>query len=404
MNIYLVGGAVRDKLLNLPFSERDYVVVGGTPEQMIEQGFSPVGKDFPVFLHPKTKEEYALARKEKKSGHGYGGFRFDTDPQVTLEEDLLRRDLTINAIAEDHKGNIIDPYGGREDLDKKILRHVSDAFAEDPLRVLRVARFAARFHKLGFSIAPQTLKLMQRLSQSGELQYLTTERVWQEIDKALHGPAFSTFIQVLRDCGALTVLLPEVDNLFGVPQRADYHPEIDTGTHILMSLDIAESLTDDASVRFAVLVHDLGKGVTPSDILPRHIGHEDAGVPLVNRVCDRLKVPNHYRELALLVTRYHLLCHKAPGLKPKTTLKLLQKLDAFRRPERFERFVISCEADGRGRAGYQDKPYAPGDWLRRAVEQLSTVSAKNFEGSTGKALGEAINKRRLRILEELKKS
>lgn len=406
---YLVGGAVRDKLLKFPFTERDYVVVGSSPEQMTELGFHPAGKDFPVFLHPETGEEYALARREKKAGHGYGGFTFYTSPDVTLEEDLLRRDLTINAMAEDGDGNLIDPYGGQRDLAAKTLRHVSAAFIEDPLRVLRVARFAARYHSLGFTIAPGTLTLMQQLSQSGELQQLSAERVWQEINKTLLGPDFAIFIQVLRDCGALEVLLPEVDALFGVPQRADYHPEIDTGVHLLMSLDIAATLDrltaeQKAQITFAVLMHDLGKGVTPADILPRHIGHEEGGVPLVENVCARLKVPNHFRDLALLVTRYHLLCHKAPGLRPKATLKLLQNLDAFRRPERFGLFLLSCESDARGRKDFQDKPYASGEWLRNAFRQLDAVAPKEFirQGIAGKAIGEAIDQRRLEILKGLR--
>lgn len=404
MKYYLVGGAVRDKLLNYPSSERDYVVVGSSPEEMTKLGYRPVGKDFPVFLHPHTQEEYALARKERKAGHGYGGFEFFTSPDITLEEDLSRRDLTINAMAEDRDGNLIDPYGGRQDLNDRLLRHVSPAFAEDPLRVLRVARFAARYHHLGFTIAPETQALMQDLSSSGELTYLTPERVWQEIDKALHSKAFAIFIQTLRDCGGLAALLPEVDNLFGVPQRADYHPEIDTGIHVLMALEIAETLTEDAAVRFAVLLHDLGKGITPEDVLPRHIGHEEGGVPLVTQVCDRLKTPNQYRDLAILVTRYHLLCHKAPFLRPQTVLKLLQNIDAFRRPERFQQFLLACEADGRGREGFQKKPYDSGVWLNTAFSQVNAVSAGEFieQGLSGKRLGKAITERRLNILKALR--
>ena len=291
MNLYLVGGAVRDKLLGYPFTEKDWVVVGATPEEMIEQGFRQVGSDFPVFLHPKTKEEHALARTERKSGPGYKGFQCFSDTSVTLEEDLSRRDLTINAIAEDNEGNLIDPYGGQRDIANKILRHVSDAFVEDPLRVLRVARFAARYQHLGFTIAPETLALMTAITSSGELQHLTPERVWVETNKGLGERSPRTYIEVLRHCGALKVLLPEVDQLFGVAQRADYHPEIDTGIHVLMALDQTAALDDDSAARFAVLVHDLGKGITPKDVLPKHSGHEERGVELVNALCDRLKAP-----------------------------------------------------------------------------------------------------------------
>ena len=397
MQTYLVGGAVRDKLLDHPFTERDWVVIGSSPKEMSSLGYKPVGKDFPVFLHPESKEEYALARTERKSGVGYKEFKFHTGADVTLEQDLVRRDLTINAMAEDADGNLIDPYNGQRDLHDKILRHVSDAFVEDPLRVLRVARFAARYQHLGFTIAPETLSLMGEISASGELEALTPERVWMETDRALAENSPRTYIEVLKNCNALAVLLPEVDCLFGVPQRADFHPEVDTGLHILMALDQAATLSKNPAVRFSTLVHDLGKGITPDDILPRHIGHEEKGVPLVKAVCKRYKVPNHYRELAIATTRYHLLCHKAPYLRPTTTMKLLKGLDAFRRPEKFSQFLLCCEADARGRKGFEDKPYESGQWLAQTFEAIQTVDSGPLikQGLTGKKLGKAIEQQRL---------
>ena len=409
MKTYLVGGAVRDKLLGIIPKERDFVVVGSSPEEMGNKGFKPVGKDFPVFLHPETNEEYALARREKKDGHGYGGFQFFTSPEITLEEDLLRRDLTINAIAESEHGEVIDPYGGQRDLEQRVLRHVSDAFIEDPLRVLRVARFAARFVHFGFSIAPETLVLMKELVTSGELGHLSPERIWQELETALTEGSPATFIRELRNCNALVALLPEVDALFGVPQRADYHPEVDTGIHLLMSLDCATQLTngkpdnEKSLIRFAVLMHDLGKAKTPQAILPRHIGHEAAGVPLVHAVCDRFKIPNRHRELAALVCEYHLLCHQAQELRPATLLKLLGNLDAYRRPERLSQFVSACEADARGRLGFEEKPYPSGQWLETVYQQTAQVSPQQFldQGIKGKALGEAIHQERLGIIKQL---
>ena len=308
MQIYRVGGAVRDRLLNYPSSENDWVVVGASPQALIDRGYRPVGRDFPVFIHPQSGEEYALARTERKSGHGYGGFTFYTASNVTLIEDLQRRDLTINAIAEDSEGRLIDPYNGQRDLDDKILRHVSDAFLEDPLRVLRTARFAARYHHLGFSIASETMDAMRVLVDSGEMKHLVAERVWRETQRALGEQTPQVYFQTLRDCGALACILPEVDRLFGVAQRPDFHPEIDTGVHTMMALEQAAKLSDDCSVRFAVLVHDVGKGITPADVLPRHTGHEARGLPLVKTLCERLKVPNEYRKLALVVTEYHLQC------------------------------------------------------------------------------------------------
>ena len=405
MQIYLVGGAVRDKLLGYPFQEKDWVAVGSSPEEMLALGYKAVGSDFPVFLHPDTKEEYALARTERKSGIGYKGFQFHTDEDVTLEQDLERRDLTINAIAEDADGNLIDPYNGQRDLENKVLRHVSEAFVEDPLRVLRVARFAARYHHLGFTIAEETLALMKMLSASGELEALTPERVWQETDRAFTERSPRTYIEVLRKCGALKVLLPEVDCLFGIPQRADYHPEVDTGLHILLSLDQAAALSNDPAARFAVLMHDLGKGRTPDDVLPRHIGHEEKGVPLVKAVCKRLKVPNHYRDLAVAATRYHLLCHKAPWLRPATILKLLKNLDAFRRPERFEQFLLCCEADARGRIGFEDKPYESGQWLAETFRQIQQIDNQPLldQGLSGKQFGNALEQQQLDIIASRRK-
>ena len=404
MDLYLVGGAVRDKLLNYPFSERDWVVVGATPDELIHKGFQQVGSDFPVFLHPETKEEYALARTERKSGVGYKGFQFFADTSVTLEQDLSRRDLTINAIAEDNEGNLIDPYNGQKDLNEKTLRHVSEAFAEDPLRVLRVARFAARYQHLGFTIAAETLSLMTEITASGELQYLTAERVWVETEKALRERSPRTYIEVLRQCNALKVLFPELERLFGVAQRADYHPEIDTGIHVLMALDQATALDNDTATRFAVLVHDLGKGITPKDVLPKHTGHEERGVQLVNDLCDRLKVPNRYRDLAVSVSRYHLLCHKAPTLRPKTILKILNGVGALRQPEKLAQFIRCCESDARGRLGFENTTYKSGIWLTKVFNAIQTIDNKEFiqQGLSGKSLGEAIDRKRQQIISDFK--
>jgi tRNA nucleotidyltransferase (CCA-adding enzyme) len=404
MDLYLVGGAVRDKLLNYPFSERDWVVVGATPDELIHKGFQQVGSDFPVFLHPETKEEYALARTERKSGVGYKGFQFFADTSVTLEQDLSRRDLTINAIAEDNEGNLIDPYNGQKDLNEKTLRHVSEAFAEDPLRVLRVARFAARYQHLGFTIAAETLSLMTEITASGELQYLTAERVWVETEKALRERSPRTYIEVLRQCNALKALFPEIDRLFGVAQRADYHPEIDTGIHVLMALDQATALDNDTATRFAVLVHDLGKGITPKDVLPKHTGHEERGVQLVNDLCDRLKVPNRYRDLAVSVSRYHLLCHKAPTLRPKTILKILNGVGALRQPEKLAQFIRCCESDARGRLGFENTTYKSGIWLTKVFNAIQTIDNQEFiqQGLSGKALGEAIARKRQQIISDFK--
>ncbi len=404
MNIYLVGGAVRDQLLGYPHSERDWVVVGARPQELLDQGFQQVGRDFPVFLHPESKEEYALARTERKKGHGYTGFEVHYDPDVTLEEDLQRRDLTINAMAKTPDGEIIDPYGGQRDLAARLLRHVSEAFVEDPLRVLRVARFAARYAHLGFGVAPETLALMAEITRQGELAHLPAERLWVEMERALREQDPAVFVQVLRDCGALEALLPEVDALFGVPQTPEHHPEVDTGVHTLMVLEQAARLSPATTVRFAALVHDLGKAITPEAELPRHIAHEHRGLPLVKRLCERLKVPNRHRQLALTVCEYHLHCHRARELRGKTLLKLLRGTGALRQPEQFEEFLLACEADARGREGLESRPYPQADYLRRALAVAQSVTALEFreQGLTGKALGQAIADEQIRRLEALR--
>ena len=406
MKVYLVGGAVRDALLGYPSSERDWVVVGASPRELLDRGYQQVGRDFPVFLHPETRDEYALARTERKQGHGYTGFAVHCDPAVTLEQDLLRRDLTVNAMARSAEGEIIDPYGGQRDLAARVLRHVSAAFVEDPLRVLRTARFAARYAHLGFSVAPETLALMAEIVGQGELAHLPAERIWVELERALGERDPQVFVQVLRDCGALEALLPEVEALFGVPQTERYHPEIDTGIHTLMALQQAARLTPASDVRFALLVHDLGKGTTPRDEWPRHIAHEQRGLQLVERVCQRLKAPGQYRELALKVCQYHTHCHRALELRGKTLLGLLQATDALRRPERFEAFLLACEADARGRRGLEQCDYPQADYLRRALAAAREVSAADFsaQGLQGKALGDAIASERVRRLEALRRA
>ncbi len=373
MKIYSVGGAVRDALLGLPVVDRDHVVVGATVEDMLARGFRPVGKDFPVFLHPQTHEEYALARTERKTAPGYRGFVFHADPSVTLEEDLARRDLTINAIAMDEAGGIVDPYGGRADIAARVLRHVSPAFAEDPVRVLRVARFTARF--ADFAVAPETLELMRRMSENGEVDHLVAERVWQELAKGLMEARPSRMFETLRACGALPRLLPELAALWGVPQRGDYHPEIDTGVHVMMVIDMAARLALPLPARFAALMHDLGKGVTPPDVLPRHTGHEAAGAKLLKRLCERLRVPADCRDLALLVAVFHGDIHRAELLRPSTMTRLIERCDALRRPERFEELLGACEADYRGRAGFSEKPYPQAGQWRAAVAAVRAVDA-----------------------------
>ena len=403
MQVYLVGGAVRDHLLGHPYHEKDYVVVGATPEQLLVQGFQPVGKDFPVFLHPETKDEYALARTERKSGHGYHGFEFHTDPSVTLEQDLIRRDLTINAMAMDNDGNVYDPYGGQQDLCNKVLRHVSDAFVEDPLRVLRIARFAARYHALGFVVAPETLLLMQELAESGELDALTPERVWKETSRALMEAHADAYFETLRTCGALKVLFPELDALFGIPQRPEYHPEIDCGVHTMMSLQQACRANYSLDVRFAVLLHDLGKALTPADELPRHIMHEERGIRPVTEVCDRLRVPTNTKQLALAVCKEHLKCHQALSLKPGTLWRLLQRLDVLRRPERVEAFVQACECDSRGRLGLEDRDYPQASYILEAIQVVRSIKAQDLPADVqGPDIGEMLIERRIKAIEQLK--
>ena len=404
MKIYRVGGAVRDKLLNYPCYENDWVVVGSSPEEMIKLGYQPVGNDFPVFIKTETGEEYALARTERKSGVGYQGFTFHTAPNISLEDDLIRRDLTINAMAEDADGNIIDPYGGQKDLRRKVLRHVSDAFIEDPLRVLRVARFAARYHHLGFTIAPETEALMKSIVNRGELADLIAERVWKETDRALCEQSPDLFIQTLRNCGALAALLPEVNALFGVAQRADYHPEIDTGIHTLMALQQAAILSDKPAIRFSVLVHDLGKGVTPSHILPSHSGHEARGLPLVKAVCDRLKAPNEHRQLAMVVTEFHLLCHKALELRPTTLLTLLKTVGAIKSPTKLEDFLTCCIADAKGRTGFESRDYASAPYLRAAAKALHDLDISDIvnSGVNGAEIGKQLALRQIDALQQLK--
>ncbi len=375
MQIYQVGGAIRDKLLGLAVKDHDWVVVGTTPEQMLKQGYKPVGRDFPVFLHPKTHEEYALARTERKTSPGYTGFVFHAAPDVTLEQDLIRRDLTINAIAMAKDGQLIDPYNGQQDLQNKILRHVSPAFAEDPVRILRLARFYARFAPLGFTIADETLTLMRQMVNSGEVDALVPERVWQETQRALAEQQPRAFFEALRDCGALARIFPELDALFGVPQTETHHPEIDTGIHSLMVLDQACQLSPEPRVRCAALLHDLGKGTTPEADWPRHIGHEARSLPSVRQLCQRLRIPNDFRDLALLAAQYHTHCHRAAELRPNTLLETLQALDAFRRPERFEEFLLTCIADSRGRLGFEDKDYPQAELFRRAYSAALSVDA-----------------------------
>jgi len=386
IEVYLVGGAVRDRLLGRFPADRDFVVVGATPEAMIAQGFRQVGKDFPVFLHPRTKEEYALARTERKTGPGYRGFVFHAAPDVTLEEDLRRRDLTINALAEDAQGNLIDYYGGRSDLENRVLRHVSPAFAEDPVRLLRLARYAARYAELGFTVADETMALLRSMVDRGEVDALVPERVWQELVKALVAPKPSRFFDVLREAGALARLMPEVDRLFGIPQRVQWHPEIDTGIHTMMVVDMAARLTSDPETAssetadpetvFAALTHDLGKGTTPPDILPVHRGHEQRSLALVEALCNRLKAPRRFRELARGVARYHGMAHKVDEWRPGTVLDLLEGLDAFRRPKRFEQALIAFEADYRGRASYQDRAYSQAPRLRRFFAAARSVDVR----------------------------
>jgi tRNA nucleotidyltransferase (CCA-adding enzyme) len=372
LEIYAVGGAVRDELLGLPVKDRDYVVVGATPEQMIALGYRPVGKDFPVFLHPATHEEYALARTERKSGRGYRGFQIFASPEVTLEEDLARRDLTINAMARDAQGRLIDPFDGAADLRARVLRHVGPAFVEDPVRVLRVARFAARFD---FDVAPETLALMRRMVDEGEVDHLVAERVWQELERGLMAEHPLRMFQALRACGALARVLPELEALFGVPQPPQHHPEIDTGDHTLRTLACAAANGEPLEVRFAVLVHDLGKATTPQAEWPRHLGHEARSLPLIEALCARLRVPSACRELALAVAKWHTHVHRALELRPDTLLKVLEQCDAFRRPQRFDAVLRACECDARGRLGLEGRPYPQADRMRTAARAGAAVDA-----------------------------
>lgn len=404
MKIYLVGGAVRDELLGLSVKEKDWVVVGATPQDMIAAGFQPVGRDFPVFLHPETHEEYALARTERKTGLGYLGFDTWFAPDVTLEQDLQRRDLTINAIAKDPQSReLIDPYGGSADVQARKLRHVSPAFVEDPLRVLRVARFAARFASLGFTVAEETLQLMRRMADSGELETLTPERVWRELHLALAAPQPQRFLAVLRQCGALKVVLPEVDALFGVPQPERWHPEIDTGVHVLMVMEQAARLSSDPAVRFAALTHDLGKGTTPPQHWPRHHGHEARSAELLERLCERLRVPNEYRDVGLAVARYHGLAHRAMELRSSTLLELLENLDAFRRPVRLQQFLLACEADMRGRKGFEERAYPQAAYVQQARDTAAAVKPDwaKIQDMGGDKIAEHVRRARIHALEQL---
>jgi tRNA nucleotidyltransferase (CCA-adding enzyme) len=408
MRSFRVGGAVRDALLGLPVNDEDWVVVGATPDDMIQSGFLPVGKDFPVFLHPDTREEYALARTERKSGRGYRGFTFHTSPEVTLEEDLARRDLTINAIAQAEDGALIDPFGGQLDLRRKVLRHVTGAFREDPVRVLRVARFAARFH--AFTLAPETLELMRAMVREGEADHLVPERVWQELARGLTEERPSRMFEVLRECGALERVLPEVDALWGVPQRADYHPEIDTGVHNMMVLDMSARLAAPLPVRFACLTHDLGKGNTPADVLPRHIGHEQRSAKLLKAVCTRLRVPNDCRELADVVAREHGNIHRSNEFGAAAVVRLLERCDAFRKPQRFEQVLQSCECDARGRLGMQENPYPQRDRLlaalaaARSVDTAVVAEQARDQGLSGEAIGERIHAARAHAVQQVQTS
>ena len=402
MKCYVVGGAVRDELLGRPVNDHDWVVVGATPQEMADQGFVPVGKDFPVFLHPVTKEEYALARTERKTAPGYHGFAFHADPGVTLEDDLARRDLTINAMARETDGTLVDPYGGRRDLADKVLRHVSPAFAEDPVRILRLARFAARFGD--FSVAPETQALMRQMVDAGEVEALVAERVWQELSRGLMESRPSRMFEVLRQCGALARLLPEVDRLWGVPQPAEHHPEVDTGVHLMMVLDMSATLNAPLTVRFACLGHDLGKGTTPADVLPRHLMHEQRSVSLVRELCDRWKVPVDCRELAEVVAREHGNVHRSGSLNAAAIMRLIERCDAIRRPVRFSEMLLACECDARGRLGLENEPYPQRERLQRALDLALAVDSREVStraterGLSGPAIGQEIMQARVRAI------
>jgi tRNA nucleotidyltransferase (CCA-adding enzyme) len=400
MQVYLVGGAVRDALLGLPVKERDWVVVGATREQLLKLNYREVGRDFPVFLHPNSHEEYALARRERKVSPGYRGFTVEFGPEVTLEEDLARRDLTINAIAQADDGSLIDPYQGRRDIESRVLKHVSAAFVEDPVRILRVARFGARFAPLGFSIASETMALMRSMVERGEVDALVAERVWQETEKALCEASAAAFFRVLRECDALKIIYPEIDALYGVPQPAQWHPEIDTGVHTLMVLEQACLLSDDPKVRFAALVHDLGKGTTPPAEWPSHKGHEERSVRIIESLCTRLRVPSEYRDLSIIAARYHGNVHRAFELRPKTILEMLERCDAFRRPERFGQMLLACEADSRGRLGLERTPYPQREYLQAARDAAGAVkpSAQDIAENDGAKIAERLRERRVQAI------
>lgn len=404
MEVYLVGGAVRDELLGIPVREKDWCVTGATPDELKQLGYRQVGTDFPVFLHPDSGEEYALARTERKTAAGYHGFEFETSPKISIEEDLGRRDLTINAMARDTVGTLIDPHQGSADLEARRLRHVSDAFCEDPVRILRVARFAARFAALGFQVAADTNTLMARMVADGEADALIPDRVWKETARALAGPDPQVFFSVLRDCGALLAVFPEIDALFGVPQPRKWHPEVDCGVHTLMVLEQAAILSDDVAVRFAALVHDLGKATTPRDTLPAHHGHEQRSVELVNRLARRLPLPTELHNLGLLVAEFHGHCHNAFELKPATVLRVLEHTDAFRRPERFEKFLLACEADSRGRTGFENSAYPQAEYFRACHKAAGSVTPGDFNiaGLSGARIGEEIRKRRQSAIRDVK--
>jgi len=404
MQVYLVGGAVRDELLGLPVKERDWCVVGATPAEMLDMGYKPVGKDFPVFLHPETSEEYALARTERKTAPGYHGFAFNTSPDVTIEDDLSRRDLTINAIARDADGNLIDPHKGARDIDERILRHVSDAFIEDPVRILRAAKFTARFHDLGFRVADETRALMLDIVADGEADALVPDRVWKETEEALAEPNARVFFETLRDCGALRVVFPEIDALFGVPQPEKWHPEIDTGLHTMMVLEQACKLGEGIDMRFAALVHDLGKASTDKAQWPNHRNHEQRSIDLIKKLAERLPVPKNCRELALLVAEFHTHCHRASELRDATVLKVLERTDAFRRPERFEKFLLACEADARGRTGLEDRAYPQVDMLRAAFAAAAKIDAGEIAAAHDESkISDAIRKARTDAVRQARK-
>ncbi|MDP1774358.1 MAG: multifunctional CCA addition/repair protein [Methylobacter sp.] len=406
MEIYLVGGAVRDKLLGLPVKERDWVVIGETPESMARQGYRPVGKDFPVFLHPKTHEEYALARTERKTAPGYKGFTVHAAPDVTLEQDLIRRDLTINAMAMTPKGQLIDPYGGQVDLEKRIFRHISPAFAEDPVRILRVARFAARYGHLGFTLAEETRILMQSMVTAGEVDHLVSERVWAELFKALNEKSPSAFFYTLKDCAALDKIFPEISCLFGVPQPEKHHPEIDTGIHVMLCLEQAALLSSSPEVRFAALVHDLGKGISPKANWPHHYGHETQGLPILEQMCERLRVPNSFKALASQVMQYHTHCHRAFELRATTITDMLAALGAYKPTHKLPEFLLACEADAKGRTGFENVPYPQAELLSGAAKAAVSVDTSAILGGElkGAQIGEAIRRLRIKAVSEFIKS